>query len=122
MDIQPYHDQDHRQCANQIVYAHDLAGNFTFLNHTGEAMSGYSCSEICGMNIAELVPAEIAEHIHEQIISNLAGRVGAVYEIDLIAKNGQRVPLEVSTALVLRNGQPIGVQGIAVPSVIRSDS
>jgi two-component system cell cycle sensor histidine kinase/response regulator CckA len=125
MDIQPYHDQDRRQLfqgANQIVYAHDLAGNFTFLNHTGEAMSGYSCSEICDMNIAELLPAEIAEHIHEQIFSNLAGRVGAVYEIDLIAKDGHRVPLEVSTALVLRNGQPIGVQGIAVPSVIRSDS
>ncbi len=66
MDIQPYHEQDHRELfqganANKIVYAHDLAGNFTFLNHTGEAISGYSRSEICRMNIAELVPAEIAD-------------------------------------------------------------
>ena len=125
MDIQPYHEQDHRelfQGANKIIYAHDLAGNFTFLNHTGEAISGYSCSEICRMNIAELVPAEIAAHVREQIISNVTRRVGTVYEIDLIAKDGHRVPLEVSTALVQRNGEPIEIQGIAVPSVIRAGS
>jgi len=125
MDIHPYHEPDHResfQGANKIVYAHDLTGNFTFLNHTGEAISGYSCSEICRMNIAELVPAEIAAHVREQIISNVTRRVGTVFEIDLIAKDGHRVPLEVSTALVQRNGEPIEIQGIAVPSVIRSGS
>ena len=125
MDTQPYHEQVHRelfQGGNKIIYAHDLAGNFTFLNHTGEAISGYSCSEISRMNIADLVPAEIAAHVREQITSNVTRRVGTVYEIDLIAKDGHRVPLEVSTALVLRNGEPIEIQGIAVPSVIRSGS
>ena len=116
------HHRDHFPGGNKIVYAHDLGGNFTFLNHAGEKISGYSCEELCRMNIAELVPAEIAEHFREQIISSVTQRVGTVYEIDLIAKDGHRVPLEVSTALVLRNGQPIGIQGIAVPSVIRSDS
>jgi PAS domain S-box-containing protein len=125
MDRQAYHERHYReliQGANKIVYAHDLAGNFTFLNSTGEAISGYSCAEICRMNIAELVPAEIAAHVREQIVRNVTRRVGTVYEIDLIAKDGRRVPLEVSTALVLRNGQPIEIQGIAVPSVIRSSS
>jgi PAS domain S-box-containing protein len=125
MDIQPYHEQDHQelfQGANKIVYAHDLAGNFTFLNHTGEAISGYSSSEISRMNIADLVPAEVAALVREQIISNVTRRVGTVYEIDLITKDGHHVPLEVSTALVLRNGQPVEIQGIAVPSVIRSGS
>ena len=125
MDIQPYHEQDHRelfQGANKIVYAHDLVGNFTFLNHTGEAISGYSSSEISRMNIADLVPAEVAALVREQIISNVTRRVGTVYEIDLITKDGHHVPLEVSTALMLRNGQPVEIQGIAVPSVIRSGS
>ena len=125
MDIQPYHQQVHReqfQGTNKIVYAHDLAGNFTFLNHTGVAISGYSRSEISRMNIADLVPAEIAAHVREQIISNGTQRVGTVYEIDLIAKDGHRVPLEVSTEVILREGQPIEIQGIAVPSVIRAGS
>ncbi|MFS8085778.1 MAG: PAS domain S-box protein [Acidobacteriota bacterium] len=108
------------QGANKIVYAHDLAGNFTFMNPVGEKVSGYSCEEVCRMNIAELVPAEIAEHVREQVMRNITRRVGTVYEIDLLAKDGRRVPLEVSTALVRRNGQPIEIQGIAVPSVIRS--
>jgi PAS domain S-box-containing protein len=110
------------QGAREIIYAHDLGGNFTFLNHVGEMISGYSCEEACRMNIAELVPAEIAEHVREEIVSNMTRRVGTVYEIDLISKDGRRVPLEVSTTVVLREGQPIEIQGIAVPSVIRGDS
>lgn len=125
MDRQTNHERHYRELfegADKIVYAHDLSGNFTFLNPTGEAVSGYSCEEICRMNIAELVPAEIAAHVREQIVQNVTRRVGTVYEIDLIARDGRRVPLEVSTALVLRNGRPIEIQGIAVPSVIRSSS
>ena len=125
MDKQTNHERNYRELfpgGNKIVYAHDLGGNFTFLNRTGEEISGYSCEEVCRMNIAELVPAEIAEHVREQIVGNVTQRVGTVYEIDLIAKDGHRVSLEVSTALVLRNGQPIEIQGIAVPSLICGDS
>lgn len=125
MNSQTHHQRHHPelfQGANKIVFAHDLAGNLTFLNHTGEVVSGYSREEACRMNIAELVPAEIAEHVREQIVRNVTRCVGTVYEIDWIAKDGRRVPLEVSTALVLRNGQPVEIQGIAVPSVIRGDS
>jgi two-component system cell cycle sensor histidine kinase/response regulator CckA len=107
---------------NKIVYAHDLEGNFTFLNQTGAAISGYTREEICRMNIAEVVPAEIAAHLREQIVSSVTRSIGTVYEIDLITRNGSRVPLEVSTTPVLRNGQPIEIQGIAVPSVIRGIS
>ena len=125
MDSQTNHERHYReqfQGGSKIVYAHDLGGNFTFLNHMGEEISGYTCEEVCRMNVAEVVPAEIAEHVREQIVRNVTRRVGTVYEIDLIAKDGRRVPLEVSTTLVLRNGQPIEIQGIAVPSVIRSSS
>jgi PAS domain S-box-containing protein len=110
------------QGENKIVYAHDLEGNFTFLNHTGAAISGYSCEEICRMNIAEVVPLEIAAHVCQQIAESVTRRIGTVYEIDLITRDGHRVPLEVSTTPVMRNGQPIEIQGIAVPSVIRGDS
>src|SRR2546428_11098939 len=36
-----------------------------------------------------------------------------VYELDMITKDGRRVPLEVSTRLMLRDGRPVAVQGIA---------
>jgi len=72
------------------------------------------------MNIAEMIDPQIAGR--EQIIRDAKERVGAVYEIDIIAKDGRRIPLEISTRVVLRDGERIEVQGIAVPSVIRNQS
>jgi len=108
--------------AADVTYAHNLSGNLTFLSEEGERISGYSCEEACRMNIADLLDPEIAGRACEQVIGDMTKRVGAVYEIDLIAKDGQSVPLEVSTRVVLRGGEPIEIQGIALPSVIRSQS
>ncbi|MDX6530743.1 MAG: two-component system, cell cycle sensor histidine kinase and response regulator CckA [Blastocatellia bacterium] len=110
------------QRADDVTYAHDLCGNFTFLNEQGERMSGYSCTEARGMNIMDLLEPEIAGLVPEQILRNATEQVGKVYEIDMIAKDGTRVPLEVSMRIVLREGESIEIQGIAVPSVIRSPS
>src|SRR6266566_2663047 len=104
---------------SDVTYAYDLSGNFTFLSEEGERIAGYSREEACRMNIAELLDPEIAGHVGEQIIRDARETVGTVYEIDIIAKDGRRVPMEVSTRVVLRDGHGIEIQGIAVPSVIR---
>ena len=93
--------------AADVTYAHNLSGHLTFLSEEGERISGYSCEEACRMNIAELLDPEIAGRACEQVIGDMTKRVGAVYEIDLIAKDGQSVPLEVSTRVVLPEGGPI---------------
>lgn len=105
---------------NLVVYAHDLNGNFTFLNEAGEQILGYSREEVCRMNLAELVPAEIVPKVHREITRAVTEPVGIVYEIDIIAKNGRRVPLEVSSEVVLREGQPVEIEGIAIPLVVGS--
>src|SRR5882724_8247807 len=105
-----------------VTYAYDLNGNLTFLSEEGERISGYTRAEACRMNIAELLDPEIAEHVGEQILRDAKQRVGTVYEVDIIAKDGSRVPLEVSTRVVLRDRETIEVEGIAVPSVIRDPS
>jgi PAS domain S-box-containing protein len=104
----------------EVTYAYDLSGNFTFLSEEGERILGYSRAEACRMNIAELLDPEIAGHVGEQIILDATERVGTVYEIDIIARDGRRIPMEVSTRVVLREGHGIEIQGIAVPSVIRN--
>jgi PAS domain S-box-containing protein len=116
------HDPGFVQPAGAVVYSYDLSGNFTFLNHEGELLSGYSREEACRMNIAEVIDSEFAGHLHEQILRDAKRRVGTVYEVDVIAKDGRRIPLEVSTRVVLRDGERVEVQGIAVPSVIRSQT
>ena len=74
------------------------------------------------MNIAGVVAPELAEQVRKQITRNVRERFGAVYEIDIIAKDGRRVALEVSAHVVLDDGRPIEIQGIAVPSVFRKQS
>jgi PAS domain S-box-containing protein len=108
--------------ASDVTYAHDLSGNLTFLSEAGQRISGYSRDEACRMNITDLMDPEIANRVSEQIIRDARERVGAVYEIDIIAKDGRRIPMEVSTRVVLREGHGIEIQGIAVPSVIRDPS
>jgi len=110
------------QRTSNVTCAYDLSGNITFLSEEGERVSGYTCEEACRMNIADLLDPEIAGQVCEQILSDAQKGVGTVSEIDLIAKDGRRVPLEVSMRAVLVEEQGIEIQGIAVPSVIRNAS
>jgi two-component system, cell cycle sensor histidine kinase and response regulator CckA len=104
-----------------MIYAYDLTGKITFLNDEGERLSGYSCEEACQMNIAEVVAPEIAAHLKEQIGHSVTRRVGTVYEIEIITKDGRRIPMEVSTRVLFRAGEPVRIEGIAVPSVLQSN-
>jgi len=108
--------------ATDILFAHDLAGHITFLNEAGERILGYSCQEACEMNIAELVAPEFADQVRKHLGGNVREILGAVVEIDVITKDGGRLALEVSTRLALADGRPTGVEGIAVPSVLRNQN
>lgn len=98
--------------ANDIIYTHDLAGNFTSLNRSGEMLTGYSRAEAATMNVADVIAPEYLDLAREMIAHKASGNVATVYEIDIISKTGRRVRLEVSTRLIYRDGKPIGVQGI----------
>jgi diguanylate cyclase (GGDEF)-like protein/PAS domain S-box-containing protein len=99
--------------ANDLIYTHDLAGNFTSLNKTGERITGYTREEVAALNIAGIiVPEHLALARGMMARKNLVDEA-TVYEVDIMAKDGRRVPLEVSTRLIYRNGRPCGVQGIA---------
>lgn len=99
--------------ANDIIYTHDLAGNFISLNKSGERITGYSREEAVKMNIADVLAPDYLG-VARQMLARKAINAGAtVYELEIIAKNGQRVALEVSTRLVYRGDKPAAVQGIA---------
>lgn len=108
---------DYRDNPMKVIYAHDLNGNLTFLNRRGEQLLGYSCEEVRHMNIAEIVTPEVARRVRHEILNSTNRRVGMVYEIEVIAKDGHRVPLEISTSVVFHQGEPIEIEGIAVPPI-----
>lgn len=98
--------------ANDLIYTHDLAGNFTSLNRAGEKITGYSRSEAIGMNIAKVVAPEFLEAARTMTARKMEDDVPTTYELEIIAKDGHRVTLELSTRLIVSDGLPVGVQGI----------
>lgn len=99
--------------ANDIIYTHDLAGNFTSLNRSGEKITGYPREEAARMNIADVLAPEYVVTAQQMLAQKTTDQAATVYELEIITKESRRVRLEVSTRLIYHDGQPVGVQGVA---------
>jgi diguanylate cyclase (GGDEF)-like protein/PAS domain S-box-containing protein len=99
--------------ANDIVFTHDLEGRITSVNKAAERITGYSRAEMLQMKACELVPPEHLQMACKTLERQVAGESSAPYELEITCKDGRRVALEVSTCIILREGKPFGVQGIA---------
>jgi diguanylate cyclase (GGDEF)-like protein/PAS domain S-box-containing protein len=99
--------------ANDLIYTHDLEGNFTSLNRAGEIITGYSREEALKMNLAQVVAPDFLDIARTMTAKKVSGEIPTTYELEIIAKQGHRVTLELSTRLMVSNEVPIGVQGIA---------
>ena len=99
--------------AKDAIYVHDLDGTYIKINRAAEQLSGYSREEIVGHNYTEFVAAEHIEQVKDSFCTKLAGNDETSYEVDVIAKDGRRVPVEVSSRAIYENGALVGVQGMA---------
>ena len=99
--------------ANDIVYTHDLQGYLTSLNKAGERLSGFRREELYRRRIFDIIVPEMRETVRQMVEQKMRAGEGATqYEIEVITKDGRRVPLEVSTRLIFVGDRPVGVQGI----------
>jgi diguanylate cyclase (GGDEF)-like protein/PAS domain S-box-containing protein len=98
--------------ANDLIYTHDLQGNFTSLNRAGEVITGYLRKEAVKLNITDVVAPEFLASAREMSARELSRAPSTPYELEIIAKDGHRVSLELSTRLIFQYNVPIGVQGI----------
>ncbi len=99
--------------ANDIIYTHDLNGEFTSLNKSGERVTGYTLDEALQMNIADVLTSESVGTARQMLARKAQDKVATVYDLEIFAKDGRRVALGVSTRLIYADGIPVGVQGIA---------
>ncbi len=89
--------------ATDIIFTCDLAWNVTSLNRAGETISGYTRNEALTMNIANLVAPEHHDLIRQMLDRKIrTGGGPTIQEVDLVAKDGQRIPVEVNTRLIYR--------------------
>ena len=60
--------------ANDIIYTHDLKGNFTSLNKTGERVTGYRRDEALQMNISDVLAGESMETARQMLMLEIGGK------------------------------------------------
>jgi PAS domain S-box-containing protein len=99
--------------ANDIIFTLDLQGNFTSLNPSVERITGYRRAEILPMNIAQIAAPESRELVFDMLRAKLGGVERTTYEAAVLARDGRKVLLEVSSRLQFREGKPVGVHGVA---------
>ncbi|MDY0004827.1 MAG: PAS domain S-box protein, partial [Polyangia bacterium] len=100
--------------ARDLVYVHDLQGRFISVNQAGLDLTGFGREEITGLSVADIVSPEFVETARQQTMSKLSGSAeSTTYELEILAKDGRRIAVEVASSLVLQDGRPVAVQGIA---------
>src|SRR3989475_7680820 len=99
--------------ASDILYTLDLEGNLTSINKAGEIVTGYSQDELCGMNMSRFLTPDSLASAQKMLRRKLNGEERTNYEVDIPAKDGRLLTLEISSRLIFKDGEPIGVQGIA---------
>ncbi len=101
------------QNANDLVYTSDLEGHFLSVNRATGRVTGYTHDELLSMSASQLLAPEHLEPALQQLQRKMAEGETTVYMVEILAKDGRRVPLEASTRLIYRHGAPVGIQGIA---------
>jgi PAS domain S-box-containing protein len=99
--------------ANDIIYTRDLEGRFTSINNAAERLTGFSTEEVAGLNVKDIVLEEYAGVIDWTNDMTLAGSEIPPHEVEVRTKDGRKLSFEINNRLILQDGVPVGVQGIA---------
>ena len=96
--------------AKDAMYVHNMSGKFLLVNRAGEQLTGYSQTELKEMTMADLLPRDqidICGNWHKEPNHNDP----TVFEVEVITKDGRRVPVEVSNHIINENLDIMEVQG-----------
>ena len=101
------------QNANDIIYTHDLSGTYTSVNKACEVVTGYTAEEALQMNVMQITAPECFEQAQALLQRRKMDPAATAYRLNIIAKDGRRVTLEINSRVAFKDGTPIGIQGIA---------
>ncbi|AFM25681.1 PAS domain S-box protein [Desulfomonile tiedjei] len=101
--------------ALDVIYTHDLDGNYTSVNEAAKRLLGYSEQEFLKLNFRDLVTPEhlpiTLAHFRRKLQNNQDRT--EPYELRVRTKDGSHRWFEVVSRLIREDGQPVAVHGIA---------
>lgn len=103
------------ESASDLIYTHDLAGDFTSVSSAVLPLLGYTVEEFLTLNFRHVVDPRSLQITEQNLRNKVHGDAETTgpYEILAHAKGGLPVWLEVTSRLMKSDGVPEGVHGIA---------
>lgn len=102
------------QASPDGIVGNDCAGNIFLFNSGAERIFGYSREEVIGkIDVSRLYPPGKAREIQEHIDSDRYGGRGRLvdFETAVLSREGNRIPIRLSCALLHDRGKEIGTVG-----------
>jgi len=97
-----------------LVFTLDQNGRFTYINPKVERITGHPVQDLIGHSFTEILAPEHIESTVDRFRRGLSGEKISIYEVDLIHKDGKKIPVELNvTSLLDADNKPIGRTGVA---------
>jgi len=97
-----------------IIFTLDRKGRFTYINPAGENIVGYSIQDFLGHDFTEILAPEYIDTTKDRFKRGLSGERISLYEVEIMHKDGQKVPVELNmTSLFDEDRNIIGRLGVA---------
>jgi len=98
------------ETAREIIITTDMAGKLTYVNPEGLKMSGYAESEIAALSLTDILTSDR----YDAIVSPDSGSDDPInglilYDAQLLTKTGGVVPVEISSAILIKESQLHGL-------------
>jgi PAS domain S-box-containing protein len=97
------------------IISADMGGNVLLFNRAAEKVFRYSAAEVVGqISVRDLYPAGVAREVMLLMRGKEYGGNGRLerYQTEVVASDGTRVPVQISAALIVDRGVPIGSVGV----------
>lgn len=98
---------------SDAVYTVSLDGKFTTLNKAGERLTGYKKKELIGVGFPTIVSPAFLPKVKQIIRQKLDDSKPTIYEIEIVTKDKRSIPIEISSRMIMENGRPVEIIGIA---------
>ena len=100
---------------SEVIFETDMAGNITFVNRAGLKEFGYTKEQVeGGMTLYNLIPPDKHEEIRESIAQAVTNEAPEWTGITGLRRDGSTFPVSVRASVIVREGVPVGIRGIAL--------
>ncbi|MGB5923854.1 MAG: response regulator, partial [Syntrophobacteria bacterium] len=111
-ELEKRHELEHNliQTSMDGIIANDRRGNLIIFNEGAERISGYTREEaVSNIHVSQLYAEGVAKKIKEMIYGSEYGGPGRLinYEVEVLTKNGQPVPILLSATLLYEEGREV---------------